>query len=262
MTTRSYYSNFEVVRACLAEIQLYSFNLPFPHLTMRTPLGLGRPPVLCIEGSSAEEPDLGQTGEGSGCPAIVVDRVPLAGPLSPSSKGKSKVSEITYPSGSDYLRAAVQNAEAVGPSQIEPFFGKTFASRYRPPFGVHVWCPDFLTSYIVQVPKMVCFFEVAFENGLCFPLHPLIKSVLQHFNVCPSQPFPNFWGILVGLLVVFRDEGLRVPSIALLLNFFSVKEDSRGLFMHFQMHQCQADHLGSSVLPQTLEGTLFFRQWS
>ena len=75
---------------------------------------------------------------------------------------------------------------------------------------------------------MVCFFEVAFENGLRFPLHPFIKRVLQHFNVCPSQLSPNFLGILVGLLVVFRDKGLGVPSIALLLDLFSVKEVTKG----------------------------------
>ena len=72
------------------------------------------------------------------------------------------------------------------------------------------------------------FFEVAFENGLRFPLHPFIKRVLQHFNVCPSQLSPNFWGVLVGLLVVFRDKGLGVPSISLLLDFFSVKEVAEG----------------------------------
>ena len=145
-----------------------------------------------IGGNSAKEPDLGQTGEESGRPALIVDLVPSAGPPSSSGKGKGKVSEIRYPSGSDYLRAAVQNAEVVGPSRIKPSFGKTFATSYRPPFGVHVWCPDFLTSYLVQLPKMVCFFEAAFENGIRFPLHPFIKSVLQHFNVCPSQLSPNF----------------------------------------------------------------------
>ena len=109
MTTRSYCSDFGVVRACLAEIPLYSFDLPFPRLTMRTPLGLNHSPVLRIGGSSAEEPDLGQTGEGSGRPTIVVDKDPLTGPPFPSSKGKSKVNEIRYPSSSDYLRDAVQN---------------------------------------------------------------------------------------------------------------------------------------------------------
>ena len=85
---------------------------------------------------------------------------------------------------------------------------------------------------MVFVPKMVCFFEVAFDNGLHFPLHPFIKGVLQHFNVCPSQLSPNGWGILVGLLVFFRDRGLSVPSVALLLYLFSMKETAKG-FLYF-----------------------------
>ena len=75
---------------------------------------------------------------------------------------------------------------------------------------------------------MIFFFKAAFENSLRFPLHPFIKSSLQHFNVCPSQLSPIFLGILVGLLVVFRDKGLGAPSIALLLDFFSVKEVTEG----------------------------------
>ena len=94
--------------------------------------------------------------------------------------------------GSEYLKSAMQNALVVGPSRVEPLYGEIFARRYRPPFGVQVWSPDVLTFYVVQVPKMVCFFEVAFENGLNLPLHPFIKRVLKHFNVCPSQLSPNF----------------------------------------------------------------------
>ena len=116
------------------------------------------------------------------------------------------------------MRAARHNDEVVGPSRVKPLYSEIFVARYGPPFGIQVWCPDVLTTYVVQVPKMVCFFEVAFENGLRFPLHPFIKRVLQHFNVCPSQLSPNFWGVLVGLLVVFRDKGLGVPSIALLIS--------------------------------------------
>ena len=78
------------------------------------------------------------------------------------------------------------------------------------------------------MPKMVCFSEVAFDNGLCFPIHPFIKRVLQHFNVCPSQLSPNLWGILIGLLIFFRDKGLGVPSIAMFLDLFSVKEAAEG----------------------------------
>ena len=123
----------------------------------------------------------------------------------------------------------------MGPNRVEPLYGEIFAAWYGPPFGVHVWCPDVLTTYVVEVPKMVCFFEVAFENSLRFPLHPFIKRVLQHFNVCPSQLSPNFWGVLVGLLVIFRDKGLGVPNISLLLDFFSVKEAAEG-FLYISKH--------------------------
>ena len=204
------------------------FTFPFTCAIIYTSFRPNRPSGLCIGGGSTEGSDLGQIGGGSGRPAIVINQVPLAGPPSPHGKGKGKVSEIMFPGGSAYLRVAVQNAEAVGPSRVEPSFGHNFASRYKPPFGVWIWCPDFLTSYIVLVSKMVCFFEAAFKNGLRFPLHPFIKNVLQHFNVCPTQLSLNFWDVLVGLLVVFRDKGLRVPSIALLLDFFSVKESSEG----------------------------------
>ena len=85
---------------------------------------------------------------------------------------------------------------------------------------------------MVSVPKMVCFFEVDFDNSLHFPLHPFLKGVLQHFNVYPSQLSPNGWGILVGLLVFFRDRGLGVPSIALFLYLFSMKETTAE-FLYF-----------------------------
>ena len=119
-------------------------------------------------------------------------------------------------------------SDVVGPSRVEPSYAEIFATHYRPPVGIHVWRPSFLTSYVIHVPKMVCFFEAAFENGLRFPLHPFFKCVLQHFNVCPAQLSPNFWGVLVSLLVVFRDKGLGVPSLALLLDLFNVKESAEG----------------------------------
>ena len=147
-------------------------------------------------------------------------------------KGNGRVDQIKYLGGLEYLTSAVQNALAVGLSKVGPLYGATFAKRYRPPFGVRIWFLDVLTSYVVFVPKMVCFFEVAFDNGLRFPLHPFIKGVLQHFNVYPSQLSSNSWGILVGLLVFFRDRGLGVPSIALLLYLFNAMETAEG-FLYF-----------------------------
>ena len=162
----------------------------FSYLALRTSMGLGRSSVLSIGSNPAEASSSGRTDWGSDSLAVVVHRVAPAEPPFLLDKGKGKINEIRYPSGSEYLRAAIQNA--VAPSRVEPLYCEIFAARYGPPFGTQVWCPDVLTTYVVQVPKMVCFFEVAFKNGLRFPLHPFIKRVLQHFNVCPSQLSPNF----------------------------------------------------------------------
>ena len=154
-------------------------------------MGPGRSSSLRIEGDSSVVSGSGQMGGESDRLTVVALRDAPGEPPFPLGKGKDKIDEIKYPVGSEYLRLAVQNALAVGPSRVEPLCGEVFARRYRPLFGVQVWSPDVLTSYVVQVSKMVCFFEVAFENGLRFPLHFFIKRVLQHFNVCPSQLLPN-----------------------------------------------------------------------
>ena len=154
-------------------------------------MGPGRSSSLRIGGDSSAVAGSGRTGGASDRSAGVELRDTLGAPPSPLDKGKGRVDLIKYPEGSEYLKSAFQHALIVGPSKVSPSYGATFARRYRPPFGVRVWSPDVLTYYVVSVPKMVCFFEVAFDNGLRFPLHPFIKEVLQHFNVCPSQRSSN-----------------------------------------------------------------------
>ena len=53
---------------------------------------------------------------------------------------------------------------------------------------------------------------------------------------------------MVEMLVVFRDKGLRVPSIALLLDFFSVKEAAEG-FLHIS--KCTNAKMIISDLPSS-----------
>ena len=156
---------------------------------------------------------------------------PEAPPL-PLGKDKKKINLIKYLKGSDYLKSAVRHAVNVGPSKVGPSYEFIFAECYWPPPGVRIWSPDVLTLYASSVPGMVCIFEVAFDNGLRFPLHPFIKGVLQHFNICPSQLAPNGWGILVSLLDFFRDKGLGVLNVALLLHLFSPTTTTEG-FIYF-----------------------------
>ena len=172
---------------------------------------------------------------GSGQAREVPVRSTVAGPQNapevpplPLGKGKRKINLIKYPKGSDYLKSAVRHAINVGPSKVGLSYKFTFAERYRPPLGVRIWSPDVLTLYAASVPGMVSFFEVAFDNDFRFPLHPFIKEVVQHFNICPSQLAPNGWRILVGLLAFFRDRGLGVPNVAMLLHLFNPTATGEG----------------------------------
>ena len=158
------------------------FVLPFHRLVMRASVGLR------IEERSAEESVSGRNGDGLSGPIAAVAKVFPVGYLPPLGKGKGKISEVRYLGGSKYLRAIVRYANVVGPSQIEPSFAKNVSTRYGPPSDDRIWCPDILTSYVVSVPKMVCFFEAGFENGLRFPLHPFIKVFYNILTcVCPSS---------------------------------------------------------------------------
>ena len=214
-------------------------------------MGPSRSSSLSIGGDSSAVASFGRTrGTSDHSTAVENLNAPGALPL-PLDKGKGRINLIEYPGGSEYLKSAVQHALTVGPSKVSPSYGATFAKLYRPPFGVRVWSPDVLTFYVVFVLKMVCLFEMAFDNGLRFPLHPFIKGVLQHFNVCPSQLAPNGWGILVGLLAFFRDRGLGVPSVALLLYLFSPKKTAEG-FLYFSRRS--SGDFRSSLFPQALEG--------
>ena len=99
-------------------------------------MGPGLSFVLRIGSNPAEAFSSGRTDKGNDSFAMEVHRASLGEPPFPLDKGKGKINEIRYPSGSEYLRASIQNAEVVGPSRVEPLYGEIFMARYGPPFGV------------------------------------------------------------------------------------------------------------------------------
>ena len=109
-------------------------------------MGPGHSSSLRIEGDSSVVAGSGRTDGASDRSAGVDLRDAPREPPFPLNKGKGRIDQIKYPGESEYLRFAVQNALAVGPSKVGPLYGATFARRYRPPFGVRVWSPDVLTS--------------------------------------------------------------------------------------------------------------------
>ena len=70
-------------------------------------MGPGCSSVLCIGSNSIEASCSGRTGGESDSLAVVVHRVSQGEPPSPLGKGKGKINEIKYPSGSEYLRATI-----------------------------------------------------------------------------------------------------------------------------------------------------------
>ena len=104
---------------------------------------------LHTEGWPAEDSESGRPG-GRLCSlaAMVVGVLPV-GYLPSPGEGKEKISEIRYPCGSEYPRAAVRYTDALGPSQVEPSFAKTLATRYGPPSGVLI----FLRRMLFPFPR-------------------------------------------------------------------------------------------------------------
>ena len=92
-----------------------------------TPIGLGRSSSLHIGGDSSAVPNSGRTGGESDRLAVVALRDAPGEPPFPLGKGKGRIDEIKYPVGFKFLKSAVQNALAVGPSRVEPLFGEIFA---------------------------------------------------------------------------------------------------------------------------------------
>ena len=101
-------------------------------------MGPGRYSSLRIGGNSSAVVGSGRTSDASDRSARVDLRGAPGAPSFPLDKGKGRVNQIKYLGGSEYLKSAVQNALAVGPSKVSPLYGATFARRYRPPFGVRV----------------------------------------------------------------------------------------------------------------------------
>ena len=99
-------------------------------------MGPGHSSVLRIGSNPVEASSSRWTGGEFENLAVVVHRVAPREPPFPLDKGKGKINEIRYSSGSEYLRVVIQNAKAVGPSRVEPLYGEIFAARYGTLFGI------------------------------------------------------------------------------------------------------------------------------
>ena len=42
-------------------------------------------------------------------------------------------------------------------------------------------------------------YELSFQDGMRLPIPKLVRVVLDHFEIAPSQLMPNFWRLLLSL---------------------------------------------------------------
>ena len=133
---------FEVlrsVRACLVGVLHYFFKFLSPCLVFHISMGPGRSSILRIGSNSTKASRSGQTGGESDSLAVVVHRDTPGVPPSPLGKGKGKISEIQYPSSSEYLMAAIQNVKAVALVELSLYMGRSWqpgmGSRLESKFG-------------------------------------------------------------------------------------------------------------------------------
>ena len=83
------------------------FDFLFPCLALHISMGLVFSSVLRIGSNLTKASTSGRTGGESDSLVVVVHRVAPREPPFPLGKGKGKINEIRYPSGSEYLRAAI-----------------------------------------------------------------------------------------------------------------------------------------------------------
>ena len=215
---------------CLARIPplYHSFDLPYTFPIMHTSFGPNRSSSLRIEGRLVEESESRRTGGGSSSLAVVVDRAPPTDYPSPSGKGKGKISEIRYPSGSEYLKAVVKYADALVLVGSSPFMKKPSLPTIDPLLAFKCCALIFSPPTSSKFPRWLASLKRPSRTVSVFLCTPLSRTSYNTSTFSRPNTSPKLWGVLVSLLFVFRDKGLLVPNIALLLDFFSVKEVAKG----------------------------------
>lgn len=63
------------------------------------------------------------------------------------------------------------------------------------------------------VPNHAAFYTTVIEHGIGIPLHPFFIDVLDFYNLASAQLSPMAWCHMLGTLILFRQEGMGVPTL-------------------------------------------------
>ena len=62
---------------------------------------------------------------------------------------------------------------------------------YSFPVGIQARIPEEGETILSTRPGEVAFYEAVFPAGLRLPIHPIIKRILNFYNICLAQLSPN-----------------------------------------------------------------------
>ena len=76
--------------------------------------------------------------------------------------------------------------------------------KYSFPPGVQIRILEKGETILSTRPGEMAFYEASFLADLRFPMHPIIRRILNHYKLCPTQLSPNVWRCVVCSLVIWR----------------------------------------------------------
>ena len=76
--------------------------------------------------------------------------------------------------------------------------------KYSFPPRVQTRIPGKGETILSTRPSEVDFYEATFPTGLRFPIHPIIRRIVNHYKICPAQLSPNAWQCIVCIWVIWR----------------------------------------------------------
>ena len=97
---------------------------------------------------------------------------------------------------------------------------------YSFPPGVRVRLPDEGETITSARPGEVAFYEAAFPASLRFPLHSIIRLILQFYNICPAQLIPNAWRSIACSMAMWRVFKYTL-SVSEFRNLFSLNSNPK-----------------------------------
>ncbi|GFS31526.1 hypothetical protein Acr_00g0017870 [Actinidia rufa] len=97
---------------------------------------------------------------------------------------------------------------------------------YSFPSGVQIRLPDEGETITSTYPGEVAFYEAAFPVGLCFPLNPTIRLILQFYHICPAQLVPNAWRSIACFMALWRVYKYTI-SLSEFRNLFSLNSNPK-----------------------------------